>query len=406
MMGGHPLSFAAFDFDQTPFLVIWETTQACPLACRHCRAEARENRDPGELTTEEGRRLLSEIRAMGTPVCVLSGGDPLRRPDLLELIRHGHELGLRMATIPAASEHLTRDTLVELKQAGLAQVAFSLDGSTAEIHDNFRQVPGTFARTLEGVRWAHEVGLPLQINSTFTADNLHDLEPLIALVSSLDIVFWEVFSLIPTGRGAVLRPMSAGQHERLFARLHALAQDAPFVIKVTEAPHYRRFVLQHRAKLEKLSPSDDPTGAPSGGQAASHPGRAATSAIPAQLSRDLSTRDSLGGGTRGINAAKGFCFVNHLGDVFPSGFLPLRAGNVRETPLADLYRDSDLFRQLRNPTRLKGRCGPCEYADVCGGSRARAYAVSGDAFAEDPACAYQPRPVNAGHDSIRKSTTP
>ena len=150
-MPGHPLSFASFDFNTTPFLVIWETTQACPLACRHCRAEAEEQRHPDELTTDEGKRLLEQVKAMGTPVCVLSGGDPLRRPDLCELVRHGRQLGLRMATIPAASDDLTRDRLADLKEAGLAQVAFSLDGATAETHDNFRQVPGTFDKTMQAM---------------------------------------------------------------------------------------------------------------------------------------------------------------------------------------------------------------------------------------------------------------
>ncbi len=383
-MSPHPLSFASLDFATTPFLVIWEVTRACALACQHCRAEAIEAPDPLELSTEEGKGLLGQIRALGAPVCVLSGGDPLERADLAELVRHGKSLGLRMATIPAATPRLTRDRLAELADAGLDQVAFSLDGSTAARHDGFRQVPGTFARTMQAVSWAHELGLPLQINTTFAAHNFDDVEPMTALVESLGVVFWEVFSLVPVGRGTVLAPLSAAQHEGLFASLYATSLRVRFLIKVTEAPHYRRYVLERRGRAGAT--------APGGGHPAGM-GRSG-SAIPAQLSRELSTHESFGARAKGINSGKGFCFVSHLGEVFPSGFFPVAVGSVRERPLAELYRDPELMRALREPTRLGGRCGRCEHADVCGGSRARALAVHGDPFAEDPACAYDP-PVRA-----------
>ena len=371
-MASHALQFASLDFAKSPFLAIWETTQACPLACRHCRAEAVVDRHPDELTTTEGKDLLNQIRAMGTPVCVLSGGDPLKRPDLAELIHYGHGLGLRMATIPAASGDLTREKLAALKEAGLAQVAFSLDGPTADIHDEFRQVEGTFAKTMQAIDWAHELKLPVQINTTFSRYNRNDIDAMITLVRGAGVVFWEVFSLVPTGRGSALEALTADEHEVLFAKLYALSKQVRFIIKVTEAPHFRRYILQQRA-ADGFSAED----APSTG-----------SAIPAQLSRDMSTSDSFGAAAKGINAGKGFCFISHTGEVFPSGFLPLSVGNVRQHPLAMLYRDSDLFNQLRDSTRLEGRCGICEFADVCGGSRARAYAVTGNYKAEDPACAY------------------
>jgi radical SAM protein len=371
----HPgLSFAKFDFDVSPFLVIWETTQACPLACRHCRADAIERRDPDELTTDEGKQLLSQIRDLGTPVCVLSGGDPMRRPDLAELIRHGRDLGLRMATIPAASPELTRDKLVTLKQAGVAQIAFSLDGSTAALHDAFRQVEGSYDKTLEAIRWTRELDVPVQINSVFSRYNQHDIDAMIDLVKTLGIVFWEVFSLVPTGRGSALEPLSADEHEQLFAKLYDLSQEVRFIIKVTEAPHYRRYVLQRRAAEARVT----------------EPGPSTNSAIPAQLARDMSAANSFGTRGKGINAGKGFCFVSHTGDVFGSGFLPMPVGNVRDESLSALYRDSWLFKQLRDPSRLEGRCGICEFADVCGGSRARAFAQTGNYLGEDTACAYQP----------------
>jgi AdoMet-dependent heme synthase len=411
----HPLDMASIDFDVAPFLVIWEVTQACALACRHCRAEANDQRDPDELTLDEGKRLLDQVKAMGTPVCVLSGGDPLRRPDIADLVRHGSSRGLRMATIPAACEALTRDQLAALADAGIAQIALSLDGSTAARHDDFRQVPGTYERTMRAIEWIHELRVPLQINTTFSAYNFDDVDAMIDLVERLGIVFWEVFSLVPVGRGAVMAPLSALQHEDLFAKLYALSGRARFIIKVTEAPHYRRYVLQQRAKgisglrfqtsdfgsqhrpeRQMAAPDAGPSqsgsrpGPSDGAQKSGMPLGPSGSAIPAQLSREMTARQSFGSAGRGINAGKGFCFVSHTGDVFPSGFFPRPAGNVRSAGLAELYRESPLFHELRDPTRLGGRCGRCEYADVCGGSRARAYAVTGDYLQEDSACLYDP----------------
>jgi radical SAM protein len=373
-MSPHPLSFASLDFAQTPFLAIWEVTQACPLVCQHCRAEAQDRSDPNELTLEEGKHLLDQIKAMGTPVCVLSGGDPLRRQDLTQLIRHGADLGLRMATIPVASQELTRDHLAALQDAGIAQVAFSLDGATAELHDSFRQVPETFARTVRALEWGRDLGLAMQINTTFARFNRDAIDALIQFVEGAGIVFWEVFSLVPVGRGTVLQPLSADEHEVLFGKLYELSKRVDFIIKLTEAPHYRRYVLQQRAR---------------GGEARAVAPKS-KSAVPAQLSRELSTRESFGSHAKGINSGKGFCFISHTGEVFPSGFFPVPVGNVRERPLADLYRNTELFRELRNPKLLRGRCGACEFADVCGGSRARALATQGDYLAEDPACGYVP----------------
>ena len=183
-----------------PFLLIWELTQACDLVCRHCRASAMPERCSGELSAEEGYQLLDQVKAMGTPVVVLSGGDPLKRPDLPDLIRYGSGLGLRMATIPAATARITPEVLFSLKAAGLAQIAFSLDASTEELHDGFRQVPGTYRTTMQAIEWAHQAGLPVQINTTYSRYNLSDVDAMIHLVNRLGIVFWEVFILVPIGR--------------------------------------------------------------------------------------------------------------------------------------------------------------------------------------------------------------
>jgi len=356
----------AVDFDRAPFLVIWEVTRACALACRHCRAEAIDRRDPDELSLEEGCRLLDEVKAMGTSICILSGGDPLQRDDLEDLVRHGKRIGLRMGTIPAATPRLTRDRLRSLKAAGIDQVALSLDGSHAALHDGLRQVEGTFDLTMQAAAWAREEGIRLQVNTVFCAANQADIGAIADLVGRLGVVFWEIFPLIPTGRGAELQSCSAAQHDALFEMLYPLAKAAPYIIKIAEAPHYRRLVLEREGRASSLH---------------AH-----------QQSRVLS-RPSGPGGAMGlsplpVNAGKGFCFVDYHGDVFPSGFLPLRAGSVRAQPLQEIYRDAPLFRQLRDPMLLKGRCGRCHHRAVCGGSRSRAYAVHGDPLQEDPACAW------------------
>jgi radical SAM protein len=372
-MNSPDLSFSKLDFSSTPFLVIWELTQACDLVCRHCRASAMPERCPEELTTAEGRCLLEEVQAMGTPVVVLSGGDPLKRPDLPELIRHGVDIGLRMATIPAATARITPELLATLKAAGLAQIAFSLDASTEALHDGFRQVPGTYRTTLQAIEWAKQTGLPVQINTTYSRYNLADAEPMMELVSRLGIVFWEVFVLVPIGRGKELDGLMAGECEHLLLKLYDCSTRSGFLIKVTEAPHYRRIILQRREASS---------------QAMNFP---AGSMIPAQLAGGMAASKAFGRKAKGINAAKGFCFVSHTGEVYPSGFLPISVGNVRSSSLASLYRNSPLFRVLRDPDQLQGRCGRCEFREVCGGSRSRSYALTGDVLAEDPACIYNPK---------------
>ena len=358
---------AHVDFTEAPFLVIWETTQACDLSCTHCRASAQPRRSVGELTTAEGERLLADTAAMGTPVFILSGGDPLKRPDLFSLVAAGKRLGLRMGTIPAATPLLTEDVVRRLRDAGLDQMALSLDFPSPELHDGFRGVPGAFARTMEAADWAHRHGLPLQINTTVCGRSLPFLDEMAQLVEELGIVFWEVFFLVPMGRGVMLGGLSPEECEATFELIHAVQRRASFVVKVTEAPHYRR----HVAEREAVPRADD--------------------TMPQLLQRSEGPGGTVGLAPRGVNAGNGFAFVSHVGDVFPSGFLPLHAGNVREQPLADIYRRSELFRELRDPDRLLGRCGHCEYRRICGGSRSRAFALTGNHLATDPWCGYEPK---------------
>ncbi|MBI5597289.1 MAG: TIGR04053 family radical SAM/SPASM domain-containing protein [Elusimicrobia bacterium] len=354
----HGAGFAGLDYDKAPLLVIWEATRSCALACKHCRASAILGRDPAELSTEEGCALMDQAAAMGTPLFIVSGGDPLQRPDLEDLIRHGKEKGLRMGTIPAATERLTRERLASLKAAGVDQVAFSLDAPSAIPHDGFRGVEGSFAKVMEGVGWAHELGIPVQINSCFAAWNFKHLDEMIAMVKGLGVVFWEVFFLVPTGRGSAMDGLNAEQFEAAFAKLYSLSKEVSFVVKLTEAQHYRRFVIEAE-------------------RAEARAGRA-----PA--------KKMMGSSAPAVNSGKGFMFIDFKGDATPSGFLPVVVGNVRTTPLAAIYRDSPLMRLLRDAAKLQGKCGICEFRVVCSGSRARAFALTGDPLAPEEACLHEP----------------
>jgi AdoMet-dependent heme synthase len=372
-------NLAQVDLNLTPFVAIWETTRACDLACRHCRAEAISSPLPGELSTAEGIRLLDELADMGTPICVLSGGDPAKRRDLLQLIRHGTERGMRMATIPAATPLLTRSFVFALKQAGLAQMALSLDGPTAASHDSFRGVPGAFDRTIEGALYAREAGLPLQINTVFGAHNERDFDALAGLVRELGVVFWEVFFLVPMGRGRELGQMSGDQFEALFEKLATVAKQVDFIVKVTEAPHYRRFLMQAKARERSLHQETSPVAHREKGM------------LPAHMRRDFGPGGSIGLAPKGVNSGNGHLFVSYCGDIYPSGFLPLGCGNVRSDSLTNVYRSHRVFKELRQPDLLKGKCGICEFRHICGGSRARSYAMTDDYLAEEPFCAYEPR---------------
>ncbi len=344
-------------FDRAPFLVFWETTRACDLVCRHCRAEAVPHRSARELSTEEGFTLLAEIHAMGTPVVVLTGGDPAKRPDLIDLVRHGASLGLRMALTPSATPLLTEGLLERLQAAGLARLALSLDGADAETHDGFRGVAGSFDRTLRLLRAARRIGLTTQVNTSVLRSNEEQLERVAALLEPLDIELWAVFLVVPTGRAAMGEVLGATASEDLLERLAVLSERVSFDVKTTAAPHFRRILLQRKVARREI--------------------------------RGLA--DGIGRAPRSVNEGQGVCFVSHVGDVYPSGFLPIRCGNVRDRGgLSRIYREHPLMRKLRDADALGGKCGRCEFRKVCGGSRARAYAVHGDPLAEEPACVHEP----------------
>ncbi|MBI4305335.1 MAG: TIGR04053 family radical SAM/SPASM domain-containing protein [Chloroflexi bacterium] len=360
------------DFSRTPFTIAWEITRSCGLACLHCRAEAQPKRDPRELSTAEGVALIDEIAQMGNPILVVTGGDPLMRRDVFHLIRYATEKGLRVSFSPSATALLTRENLSRAKEAGIVRVHLSLDGSTPEIHDFFRGASGSYARTISAIKHIRELGLSLQIGTTVSRHNVADLPELSEVVKGFGALMWSLFFLVPVGRGKSGDVVSAEEHERVFNWLYDLSKDASFDVRTTAAQHYRRVVIQRRRSEEA---------------AQTHAKGVVRFAL---AGAGYSFQDGIGRPERGVNDGNGFCFVSHTGDVCPSGFLQMPAGNVREAPLSDIYRNSRLFRELRHPGLLKGKCGRCEYRVVCGGSRARAYAVTGDYLESEPYCVYEP----------------
>ncbi|MFC7324410.1 radical SAM protein [Halorubrum rutilum] len=340
--------FDDLDTDRRPLVLIWEVTQACGLACRHCRADARPERHPDELTTAEGKRLLDDAAAFGDgQLVVLSGGDPLARDDLVELVVYGDELGHRMTITPSGTGSLTPDRVEALADAGIRRMALSLDGATRESHDRFRGEE-SFADTLTAARAAREAGLPLQVNTTVCAETVDELPAIRDRVRELGAVLWSVFFLVPVGRGQILDPVSPRRAESVMEWLHDVAEAEQFGVKTTEAPFYRRVGLQR---------DGDETGSRRRG---------------------------------GIAAGRGFAFVSHTGETYPSGFLPESAGNVRDRSVVDIYRNAELFESLRDPDGFAGKCGACEFRHVCGGSRSRAFAATGDPLESDPLCPYVP----------------
>jgi radical SAM protein len=357
MPNGAPGPFNTRDFDVRPLLVIWEMTQACDLHCIHCRAAAQPLRHPDELTTQQAYHLIDEVAEMSVPLFVLTGGDPVKRPDLLDVVRYACKKPVRTSLTPSATPLLTRDIIFRLTDAGLMRLALSLDASTAALHDGLRGVPGSYQRTLDALKWCHEAGLPVQVNTTVTRHNFPDLDNMIELLQKVGVVLWSVFFLVPVGRGQMADLLSPDEHEQVFAKLYDASKRVRFHIKTTEAQHYRRYVLQQKAKSPQAKKGME---------------------------------DLIAHAPKGVNDGKGFVFISHTGEAFPSGFLPQSAGNVTRQPLKEIYCNSPLFVSLRDSDQLKGKCGYCDFRNICGGSRSRAFAFAGDPLAAEPCCSYQP----------------
>jgi radical SAM protein len=373
-----------YDLNDRPFMIIWETTNACDLACRHCRAEAIPENDPLSLSFEEAKRLLEQVESFGRPrpIFIFTGGDPFKRKDLFDLLAYGNELGLAMAVSPSGTPLLNEENLRRVKENGAKAISLSIDGSTPERHDDFRQVPGSFALTTNGWQTAQRIGLKLQLNTTVTRYNLEDLPEIFRLVLEYGAMTWSLFFLVPTGRGKAEDEISPAEYE---AVMHFLYDCSKYIsAKTTEGHHYKRVVLQRAILDEKGLKVEDYFDL--------HPIyfqlRAALEKIVAEYG--VEPKETIHRTPMHINASNGFVFVSRRGEVFPSGFMPVSVGNVREKSLVEIYREAPLFNALRDPRQYEGRCGLCEFVGVCGGSRSRAYALTGDPLAEEPFCTYEP----------------
>lgn len=346
-------------YNQRPFLIYWELTRSCDLACKHCRAEALLRRNPLELTDGQCLQMLQDIKDFGAPYphLVITGGDPLKHPDMFKILAWAKELGIGVSLSPSGTTSLTLEAFKIFKELDVETVSLSLDGATEESHDNFRGVKGCWKWTMEAVEYAREVGMPIQINSLVSSKTVHEIDDIYEHIKTLDIVRWSVFFLIGVGRGTDLRELTPQQAEDTLKWIFNKQKTSPFSIKTTEAPHYRRVAMQDLMAEGKRRNSE----------------------TPMPFERGFGIRDG-----------NGIMFVSHTGDVYPSGFLPLSAGNVKKTPISEIYRNSELFQLIRDPQYMEGKCGVCEFRYVCGGSRARAYASTGNPYGSDPLCIYQP----------------
>lgn len=362
----HDKRMVVADFNQAPFTIAWEVTRACAFACVHCRADAIPQRDPNELTTEEAFQLIDQLTEFGNPILIFTGGDPMMRPDLFKIITYATDKGLRCSLTPTATALPTLDRLLQAKEAGIRRIALSLDAPSPGVHDEFRKVEGSWQRTMDIFHRAKEAGLSVQVNTTVTKFNVDLLPEMVPFIEEVGAVQWSVFFMVPTGRAQAKYMISAEQHEDIFNWLYDLSKDALFDIKGTAAPMYRRVAIER--KKAEVGKDEKVTFQGAGFQYA----------------------DGLNRPRKGVNDGNGFLFISHIGEIQPSGFLPLTAGLVREHDVVDVYRNHPIFTDLRDPSKLKGKCGICEYIDVCGGQRGRAYGLTGDYLETDPACVYTP----------------
>lgn len=362
-----------------PFIVIWEVTRACALVCRHCRADAQHRAHPDQLTTSQGKALLDEIAAFGKPhpIVVLTGGDPFERADLDELVRHGSGAGLAMSLSPSVTPKLTRERVAALHQAGGKAMSVSLDGAVAATHDAFRGIEGTFSSTVEAAQMITDEGFRLQVNTTITQGNVRELPLLLADVIGMGAKMWYLFFLVPTGRGVQLQSLSPQDKEDVLHWLHDVSDR--IAIKTTEAPQYRRVAVQREALRQAGEPM------PERGDLWRWLSEQTTRLLGAVAVKPRVPRAPMA-----VNSGNGFAFIDHIGDVYPSGFLPFVCGNVTRESFREIYRSAEIMKKLRRPDEFVGKCGACEFNTVCGGSRSHAYALTGNPLASDPTCPHIP----------------
>ncbi len=371
------------DINTKPFIVIWETTRACQLVCKHCRADAQHRAHPEQLTTEQGKALLDDLAAYEAPrpLVVFTGGDAFEREDLAELCRYGTEKGLSISLSPSITPLVTPERLHEMREAGGKAISLSLDGATAETHDSFRGFPGTFEASLEAAQWMRAEGFRLQVNSVFTRKTIREAPLMLKTVLGMGAFMWYTFMLVPTGRGANLDALSPEEREDVLNWLHDISDR--IAIKTTEAPQYRRIAIQREQAREQGIPIPDQVA--HRGELYDYLTAETTRLLGAAPEKPRRPRAPMA-----VNSGSGFAFIDHLGDVYPNGFLPEHCGSVKEQPFHEIYITSPVFQALRKPDEFKGKCGVCEFNKLCGGSRSTAYAMTGDYLASDPTCLYIP----------------
>ncbi|MDR0520788.1 MAG: TIGR04053 family radical SAM/SPASM domain-containing protein [Planctomycetaceae bacterium] len=359
------------DFGTNPLMFYYEVSRACELVCKHCRASAQETAAEDELPTEQSLRLIDQAASFPRkPNIVFTGGDPLKRKDIFTLIRYAADAGLSVALTPSATPLATRESFEKAKEAGVQAFGISLDGPVAEIHDAFRGFDGSFAKTTEMLETAKMLQIPVQVNTSITRRNVTLIDEMAEYLSRFGgVMMWSVFFLVPVGRGKEEERITPAEYESVFAKLWHHANEKPFAVKTTEAPHYRRFVLRKGG-----NPLDVPR--------------------PFRFGReDQSSADGIRKvrhrAPLGITDGRGIMFVSHNGRIYPAGFLPLECGTFPADSVVDVYQTHPVFKQLQNPDNYKGICGRCEYRYVCGGSRARAFAVTGDYLESEPDCCYE-----------------
>jgi heme b synthase len=335
-----------------PRVVAWESTRACNYACRHCRAQAQKQADPNQLTTKEAHDMIDQIASFCKPILIISGGDPLLRADIFEITKYASDRGLRVVMSPSGS-NITEEVIKKMKESNVKMISLSLDGSNSVVHDGFRQVPGAFDLALHNMHLAQEMGMPFRINTTVTQHNLADLPGILKLATAVGAVEWDVFMLVPTGRGKIEMEIAPAQYEQTLQAIYQWSLTSTIPVKVTCAPQYSRITSQNTHAQQE-------------------------------------NKGKHGVSARGCMAGNGFCFISHIGEVYGCGFLPVSAGNIKQHSFQEIYQNAPLFKQLRSHSMLKGKCGKCNYKMVCGGCRARAYSTYKDYLEEEPYCIHQP----------------
>ncbi len=410
-MSASPLTGAG---QHLPRLVFWEVTKGCNLRCVHCRATATELASPSDLPTAQALNIIDQIAAFANPILVLSGGEPLYRPDIFQLAKYATDKGLRVA-LATNGTLVTKEVAQKIVDAGVKRVSISLDGANAETHDSFRGIPGAFEAAIYGFRNLKELGMPVQINMTIAKHNAAELPKVLEMVRGLGADALHTFLLVPVGCGvdiAESQMVAPEEYERILNWFYDQAATGDIELKATCAPHYFRVVRQRRAKERKLAafavaeqtiegnPAIGPTEMAMPGSTGMafktnyekfgksglrHDG------MPHPHGHPGGDPNAMNAMTKGCLAGTGVCFLSFDGEVFPCGYLPAIAGDVKKQPFSEIWNNSQVFADLRDTSKLEGKCGCCEFRNVCMGCRARAYAVDGNYMASEPFCVYQPK---------------